>query len=36
MNPMEELRVAKVVLNIGVAEAGERLSKAETVLEKIS
>ena len=31
MNPMKELRVAKVVLNIGVGEAGERLAKAETV-----
>ena len=29
MNPMKELRVAKVVLNIGVGEAGERLAKAE-------
>ena len=25
MNPMKELRIAKVVLNIGVGEAGERL-----------
>ena len=33
MNPMKELRIAKVVLNIGVGEAGERLGKAETVLE---
>ena len=24
MNPMRELRIAKVVLNIGVGEAGER------------
>ena len=36
MNPMKELRIAKVVLNIGVGEAGERLGKAETVLEKLS
>ena len=33
---MRELRIAKVVLNIGVGEAGERLAKAESVLEKIS
>ena len=36
MNPMRELKIAKVVLNIGVGEAGERLAKAESVLEKIS
>ena len=36
MNPMKELRIAKVVLNIGVGEAGERLGKAETVLEKLT
>tara|TARA_B100000029_G_C17558848_1_gene952623 strand:+ start:931 stop:1443 length:513 start_codon:yes stop_codon:yes gene_type:complete len=36
MNSMRKLRIAKVVLNIGVGEAGERLSKAETVLQKIS
>ena len=36
MNIMRKLKVAKVVLNIGVGEAGERLGKAESVLEKIS
>jgi len=36
MNPMRELRISKIVLNIGVGEAGERLAKAETVLQKIS
>ena len=36
MNSMRKLRIAKVVLNIGVGEAGERLAKAETVLEKLS
>ena len=36
MNQMRELRIAKVVLNIGVGEAGERLAKAETVLQKLS
>ena len=29
---MKQLRIAKVVLNIGVGEAGERLGKAEIVL----
>ena len=33
---MRKLRIAKIVLNIGVGEAGERLAKAETVLEKLS
>ena len=33
---MKELRIAKVVLNIGVGEAGQRLAKAESVLEKLS
>ena len=36
MNVMRKLKIAKVVLNIGVGEAGERLGKAESVLEKIS
>ena len=36
MNPMQELTIAKVVLNIGVGEAGERLGKAEIVLTKLS
>lgn len=36
MNVMRELKIAKVVLNIGVGEAGERLAKAESVLTKIS
>ena len=36
MNSMRKLRIAKIVLNIGVGEAGERLAKAETVLEKLS
>ena len=30
MNAMKELHVEKVVVNIGVGEAGERLSKAST------
>ena len=36
MNSMRKLRIAKIVLNIGVGEAGERLAKAETVLKKLS
>ena len=36
MNVMRELKIAKVVLNIGVGEAGERLAKAESVLKKLS
>ena len=36
MNPMRKLRIAKIVLNIGVGEAGERLAKAESVLQKLS
>ena len=36
MNSMRKLRIAKIVLNIGVGEAGERLAKAATVLEKLS
>jgi len=36
MNPMRELKIAKVVLNIGVGEAGQRLAKAESVLKKLS
>ena len=33
---MRKLKIAKVVLNIGVGDAGERLGKAESVLEKLS
>ncbi|MFN4132873.1 MAG: 50S ribosomal protein L5 [Candidatus Hadarchaeales archaeon] len=36
MNPMRELRLEKVVLNIGVGEGGDKLVKAEKVLEMIS
>lgn len=35
-NPMREIRVEKVVVNIGVGEAGERAKKAATVLERIT
>ncbi|MEM3671473.1 MAG: 50S ribosomal protein L5 [Thermoprotei archaeon] len=35
-NPMLEVRVEKVVLNIGVGEPGDRLEKAATVLGKLT
>lgn len=36
MNPMEEVRIFKVTLNIGVGEGGERLARAERLLEEMS
>ena len=36
MNAMRQLHVDKVVLNIGIGEAGERLVKAEKVLEMVT
>ena len=36
MNAMMDLHVEKVVVNIGVGEAGERLSKASKVLEMVT
>lgn len=36
MNKMRELRVRKAVINIGVGEAGERLVKAQKVLELLT
>ncbi|BAW30967.1 MAG TPA: 50S ribosomal protein L5 [Methanothermobacter sp.] len=33
MNPMEQVRISKVTLNIGVGEGGERLARAEKLLE---
>ena len=36
MSGMRELSVSKVVVNIGVGEAGERLVKAEKVLEMVT
>lgn len=35
-NPMTKPRIEKVTVNIGVGEAGERLQKAESVLENIT
>ena len=36
MSGMRDLHVEKVVVNIGVGEAGERLVKAEKVLEMVT
>ena len=36
MNPMRTPRVEKVVVNIGVGEAGERLAKAQKVIEMVT
>lgn len=36
MNPMREIKIEKVTLNIGVGEGGDKLAKAERVLESIT
>ena len=36
MNPMKEIRIEKITLNIGVGEAGDKLNKALRLLEKIT
>jgi large subunit ribosomal protein L5 len=36
MNPMQELRIQKLVVHMGVGESGEKLSKAEDVLSTIT
>jgi len=36
MNPMREVRIEKVTLNIGVGEGGDKLLKAEKILEEIT
>ncbi len=36
MNPMQEVRIAKATVNIGVGEAGERLARAEKLLYSIT
>lgn len=35
-NPMQQARIAKVTVNIGVGEGGEKLQKAEKVLAKLT
>jgi len=36
MNPMREIKIEKVTINIGVGEGGERLEKAKQLLELIT
>lgn len=36
MNVMQELRISKITVNIGVGEGGEKLAKAENLLEKLT
>lgn len=36
MNPMEEVKIAKATINIGVGEGGEKLAKAEKLLINIT
>jgi large subunit ribosomal protein L5 len=36
MNPMQDLRIQKIVVHMGVGESGEKLSKAEDVLSTIT
>ena|SRR5665648_18871 len=36
MNPMEEVKIAKATVNIGVGESGERLVRAEKLIESIT
>ena len=35
MNPMKEIRIEKVTINIGCGEPGEKLEKAKNLLEKL-
>ncbi|EQD34488.1 50S ribosomal protein L5P, partial [mine drainage metagenome] len=35
-NPMREVMIEKVVVNIGVGQAGERLNKAMKVIEMLT
>jgi large subunit ribosomal protein L5 len=35
-NPMRKLNIPKIVVNMGVGESGEKLAKAETLLEQIT
>ena len=36
MNPMQQVRISKATVNIGVGEGGERLARAEKLLKSIT
>lgn len=36
MNPMQEVKIAKATINIGVGEAGEKLARAEKLLTSLT
>ncbi len=36
MNPMREIRIEKVTVNIGIGEPGERVDRAKTLLEELT
>jgi len=36
LNPMQEIRIGKVVVNMGIGEGGEKLEKAMTVLKSLT
>ena len=36
MNPMKEIRIEKITLNIGVGQAGEKLEKAAKLLQNLA
>lgn len=36
MNPMREIKIEKITINIGCGEAGEKLEKARKLLEKLT
>ncbi|MBI4813841.1 MAG: 50S ribosomal protein L5 [Methanobacterium sp.] len=36
MNPMQQVRIAKATVNIGVGEGGERLARAEKLIQTIT
>ena len=35
-NPMREIRIAKVTVNMGVGQTGEELKKAETIMQRLT
>jgi large subunit ribosomal protein L5 len=36
MNPMRELKISKVTVNMGIGEGGEKLEKAEALMEELT